>query len=187
MNVAHRTRDIKKGGSLLSRGISIRFQFIESVKKAYPLNLRCKVMQVSRSGCVYCSWKNRRKSKRGQEREFFIPKVKELHKISRGTYEKRRMAVGLEVATGISCGRHKAGTLMRLAEKGVKSSRLQQTANRVCLYPQTCWPVILQCRNLIGFMLVTLHISGPLRVGYTLRSSWISIPEKWLVGQLTNA
>ena len=49
-----------------------------------------------------------------------IPKVKELHKISRGTYGKRRMAVELEVATGISCGQHKAGTLMGLAGVQVK-------------------------------------------------------------------
>jgi len=76
-------------------------------------------MQVSRSG--YYSWKNRRKSKRDHERGFLIPKVKEIHKISRGTYGKRRMAVELEIATGIPCGQHKAGTLMRLA--GVQAKR----------------------------------------------------------------
>ena len=75
-------------------------------------------MQVSRSG--YYSWKNRGQSKRDQEREFLIPKVKELHKISRGTYGKRRMAVELEAATGIPCGRHKAGTLMKLSGVQVK-------------------------------------------------------------------
>ena len=78
----------------------------------------CKVMQVSRSG--YYSWKNRKKSKRDQEREFLISKVKELHRISRGTYGKRRMAVELEAATGIPCGVHKAGTLMKLAGVQVK-------------------------------------------------------------------
>ena len=75
-------------------------------------------MQVSRSG--YYSWKNRCKSKRDQEREFLIPKVKELHKISRGTYGKRRIAVELEAVTGIACGLHKAGTLMKLAGVQVK-------------------------------------------------------------------
>ncbi len=78
----------------------------------------CKVMQVSRSG--YYSWKNRCKSKRDQEREFLITKVKELHKISRGTYGKRRIAVELESVTGIPCGLHKDGTLMKSAGVQVK-------------------------------------------------------------------
>jgi len=76
-------------------------------------------MQVSRSG--FYSWRNRDQSKRDQERESLIPKVKELHKISWGTYGKRRIAIELEKATGISCGQHKAATLMKLA--GVQAKR----------------------------------------------------------------
>lgn len=73
----------------------------------------CKVMQVSRSG--YYSWKKRGKSSRDQERERLIPKVKEIHKASRGAYGSRRVAKELESATGTRCGKHKAGTLMKLA------------------------------------------------------------------------
>jgi len=90
----------------------VRFHFIDSVKKAYPLCLLCKVMQVSRSG--YYSWRNRGQSARDEEREKLIPKVKEIHKTSRGTYGSRRIAMELE-SVGTHCGKHKAGTLMRLA------------------------------------------------------------------------
>ena len=90
----------------------MRFHFIQTVKKAYPLCLLCKVMQVSRSG--YYSWEKRGKSARDQERERLIPKVKEIHKTSRKTYGSRRIAKELE-STGTRCGKHKAGTLMKLA------------------------------------------------------------------------
>ena len=90
----------------------MRFHFIQTVKKAYPLCLLCKVMQVSRSG--YYSWEKLGKSARDQERERLIPKVKEIHKTSRKTYGSRRIAKELE-STGTRCGKHKAGTLMKLA------------------------------------------------------------------------
>jgi len=90
----------------------LRFHFIQTVKKAYPLCLLCKVMQVSRSG--YYSWEKRDKSARDQERERLIPKVKEIHKTSRKTYGSRRIAKELE-SLGARCGKHKAGTLMKLA------------------------------------------------------------------------
>ena len=118
-------------------------------------------MQVSRSG--YYSWKNRQKSTRDLEREVLIPKVKELHQISRGTYGKRRMAVELEAATGIPCGVHKAGTLMKLAgvqEKDAKCLRQQQTANMTCRYLRTYWPVILPFKILTRFMSETSPMSG---------------------------
>jgi putative transposase len=69
-------------------------------------------MQVSRSG--FYSWEKRDKSARDQERERLIPRVKEIHKTSRETYGSRRIAKELE-ATGTRCGKHKAGTLMKLA------------------------------------------------------------------------
>jgi len=75
-------------------------------------------MQVSRSG--FYSWKRRGRSTREQERERLIPKVKEIHKASKGTYGSRRVARALESA-GASCGKHKAGTLMKLA--GVKAKQ----------------------------------------------------------------
>jgi len=98
----------------------MRFHFIDSVRKAYPLYLLCKVMCVSRSG--YYSWRNRGPSARDQEREQLIPKVKVIHQKSRSTYGKRRIAEELQ-SEGIPCGEHKAGTLMKLAGVQAKQKK----------------------------------------------------------------
>jgi len=86
-------------------------------KKAYPIWLLCRVMQVSRSG--YYSWRKRGKFSREKEREQLIPQVRNIHKAVRGTYGSRRMAKAIESSTGSPCGRYKAATLMNLT--GVKT------------------------------------------------------------------
>jgi transposase InsO family protein len=77
-------------------------------------------MQVSRSG--FYSWKTRKKSFRQQERDRLIPQVREIHKQTRGSYGARRISVELE-EQGESCGRSKAGTLMRLAQVTAKQRK----------------------------------------------------------------
>ena len=69
-------------------------------------------MKVSRSG--YYAWRKCGKSSRQKENERLIPVVRAAHKISKGTYGARRIAEGIE-ANGSSCGRARAGTLMKLA------------------------------------------------------------------------
>jgi putative transposase len=98
----------------------MRFRFIDSSRKAYPLYLLCKVMEVSRSG--YYSWRKRGKSAREREREQLVPMVMAIHKKSRSTYGKRRIAEELQ-SEGISCGEHKAGTLMKLAGVEAKQKK----------------------------------------------------------------
>ena len=88
-------------------------------KKAYPIWLLCRVMQVSRSGDY--SWRKRGKPSREKEREQLVPQVRKIHKAVRGTYGSRRMAMAIESSTGSPCGRYKAVTLMNLA--GVKTRR----------------------------------------------------------------
>ena len=90
----------------------MRYRFIDTEKKAYPITLLCDVMQVSRSG--YYSWVRRDASPRQRERTRLIPLVREIHRQSKGTYGARRMAEELE-SQGETCGRSKAGTLMNLA------------------------------------------------------------------------
>ncbi|MDD3816418.1 MAG: transposase [Desulfocapsaceae bacterium] len=60
----------KKGGSLLRERVGLRFEFIDSVKKAYSISLLCKVMHVSRNG--YYKWRKRGPSARTQERDRFV-------------------------------------------------------------------------------------------------------------------
>ena len=75
---------------------------------------------MSRSG--YYTWKTREKSLRQRERDRLIPKVKAIHRESKESYGARRIAEELE-AQGESCGRTKAGTLMRLAGVEAKQKK----------------------------------------------------------------
>jgi len=77
-------------------------------------------MQVSRSG--FYSWRTRSKSNRQQEQERIIPKVKEIHRQTKASYGARRISAELE-ALGESCGRVKAGTLMKLAGVAAKQKK----------------------------------------------------------------
>lgn len=80
----------------------------------------CRVMEVSRSG--YYSWISRDKSDREKERERLIPQVKEIHQQTRGAYGARRMSEEL-TASGETCGRTKAATLMELANVTAKQKK----------------------------------------------------------------
>lgn len=77
-------------------------------------------MQVSRSG--YYAWHQRGKSSRQRENERLIPFVRAAHKESKGTYGARRIAIEVK-ALGISCGRFRAGTLMKLAGVAAKQKK----------------------------------------------------------------
>lgn len=93
---------------------------IETEKKAYPISLMCEVLGVCRSG--YYSWKNRAPSARRQEYSSIIPIVQQAEKDSKGTYGARRMAKEIEAA-GVSCGRSKAATVMKLADVSAKQKK----------------------------------------------------------------
>ena len=82
--------------------------------------LLCKVMRVSRSG-YYC-WKTRSKSNRQQEQERIIPKIREIHRQTKASYGARRMSAELE-SQGESCGRTRAGTLMKIAGVAAKQKK----------------------------------------------------------------
>ncbi len=77
-------------------------------------------MCVSRSG--FYSWQTRGKSTRKKERDRLIPKVKNIHRQSKGSYVARRVSEELR-AEGESCGRRKAKTLMQLAGVEAKQKR----------------------------------------------------------------
>lgn len=70
------------------------------------------MIQISRSG--YYTWRKRGKSSRQKENERLILLVRAAHKKSKGTYGARRIGQEVE-AHGGTCGRFRAGTLMKLA------------------------------------------------------------------------
>jgi len=84
------------------------------------LILLCEVMQVSRSG--YYRWKKRGQSARKKERAKLIPRVRSIHQQSKATYGSRRISRELN-DLGFPCGRHKAGTLMKLADVVAKQRK----------------------------------------------------------------
>ncbi len=90
----------------------MRYQYIAKAKKAYPINLMCDVLNVSRNG--YYSWRKRPFNERRKENIKLIPLVRQIHKESGGTYGNRRIAKALQ-AQSIPCGRSRAKTLMRMA------------------------------------------------------------------------
>ena len=90
------------------------------MKKAYPIALLCKVMQVSRSG--YYAWRMREDSARKKEDRRLVPLVRELHRQSGRTYGTRRIADDLR-EHGVPCGRHRARTLMGLAGVSAKQTK----------------------------------------------------------------
>ncbi len=98
----------------------MRYQFIDKVKKAYPITLLCKVMRVSRSG--YYSFRDGDESSMYMANMRLLSRVRAIHRQSDGTYGTRRLAKELQ-AVGILCGRARAGTLMKLAGVTVKQGR----------------------------------------------------------------
>jgi transposase InsO family protein len=72
----------------------------------------CEVLKVSRNG--YYSWINRPINERTTENIKLIPLVRQIHAESGGTYGTRRIAKALQ-NLGITCGRSRARTLMRMA------------------------------------------------------------------------
>ena len=126
----------------------------------------CQVIDISRSG--YYTWKTGDKSPRQQEREGLIPKVKAIHRQTKGTYGARRISEELK-SMGEHCGRTKARTLMKLA--GVKArqrKRFKVTTDSKHNYPVA--PNLLE-RN--------FEISEPDRV-YCADITYIWTAEGWL-------
>ncbi len=123
-------------------------------------------MRVSRSG--YYAWKTRGKSNQQQERERLIPKVKEIHRTSKECYGARRISEELK-SQGESCGRIKAGTLMRLA--GVKARQKRKfKATTDSKHDLPVAPNILNRQ---------FKVSGPDRV-YCSDITYIWTREGWL-------
>ena len=72
----------------------MKFRFIEAEKKAFPLSLLCRALEVSRGG--YYAWKKRKKSSRQTEDEKVTETLVEEHQKSRGTYGSPRLHAALQ-------------------------------------------------------------------------------------------
>jgi len=98
----------------------MRFDFIRQQRKAYPVTLLCKVMEVSRSGF----YKHlRSKPKMISKEQFALESAaKELFHKSKKSYGTRRMSNGLK-KRGFNVGRYQASNLMRRLDLRVQSRK----------------------------------------------------------------
>lgn len=102
--------------------------FIHSQREQYPLQVLCRVLQVSRSG--YYAWRRRGLSQRAQANARLLVAIKQAHKDSRETYGSPRVHQVL-LRQGFRCGRHRIARLMQEAElRGVPRRKFVRTTQR---------------------------------------------------------
>jgi putative transposase len=87
----------------------MKFAFISGHRSQYPVRFMCRVLEVSPSG--YYAWCKRRPSRRQQENQKLLEKIRLVHAQSRRTYGSPRVHAELK-AQGIACGRHRVERLM---------------------------------------------------------------------------
>ena len=96
----------------------MRYQFIEAEKAQYPVQLMCRLLEVSRSG--YYAWCSRPESARALEDRRLLVKIRAVHTQHRQRYGSPRIHKALQ-AQGECVGRHRIARLMRA--EGLKPRR----------------------------------------------------------------
>lgn len=111
----------------------MRYHFIEVEKAHFPVTWLCRVLQVSRSG--YYDWQGRPPSRRAQEDERLLVKIRGIHRGSRATYGSPRIHDALR-DEGERCGEHRVARLMRVNAIRAKTVRkFKATTNSNHDYP----------------------------------------------------
>jgi len=92
----------------------VRFAFVHTHSREFPVQLMCQVLEVSRSG--YYRWLRRRRipAKRQQRQEQMLLKVKAVFERHRGIYGSPRVHRDLR-GSGVACCRNTVARLMRRA------------------------------------------------------------------------
>lgn len=98
----------------------MRYRFIEAEKANYPIQMLCRLMQVSRSG--FYAWRGRAKSPRAKANQALLEQIRETFKDFRGVYGSPRIHFELQVQ-GQACGRHRVARLMRLDQLQARQKR----------------------------------------------------------------
>lgn len=87
-----------------------RFKFIDENRQIYPIQVMCKVLEVSRS--AYYSWCNRLPSARQVEAQILADQISEIHDMSRRTYGSPRIHAEL-TGRGVSVSPNRVARIMR--------------------------------------------------------------------------
>ena len=94
----------------------------------YPVATMCRLLGVSTSG--YYAWQGRAPSTRAESDEALLDRIREIHRLSRGTYGAPRIHAEL-VARGYAVGRKRVARLMRRAGlRGISRRKGARTTTR---------------------------------------------------------
>lgn len=98
----------------------MKYQFILEYRCCFKLVKMCRALQASPSG--YYVWLKRPISKRKQENEYLLKRIRSAHEISRKTYGSPRITAELN-ENGIACGKNRVADLMRKNGIAAKTKR----------------------------------------------------------------
>jgi len=99
----------------------MRFAFIDAWKEEWPVELLCKVMQVTSRG--FRAWRVRPMSQRQRDDMVILAHIREQHRLNLESYGRPRMTEELQ-EEGLNVGHRRVGRLMR--ENGIKIIRAQK-------------------------------------------------------------
>ncbi|WP_201798926.1 IS3 family transposase [Caenibius tardaugens] len=117
----------KKGNSVLREPKAVRFAFVHSWRHRWPVELMCRVLQVSERG--YRSWRSRPISHRERTDMKVLAHIREQYSLSLGSYGRPRMTMELK-EVGLDVGERRVGRLMRInAIKPVRTRRHKVTTD----------------------------------------------------------
>jgi putative transposase len=94
----------------------MRFAFIQQHAQEFPVDLMCKVLEVSRSG--YYAWRDRPASRQARRREALVQRIQAAHEGSRRIYGSPRIHAEL-AAEGVTCSKNTVAKLMK--QQGIRS------------------------------------------------------------------
>lgn len=80
----------------------MRFGFVESWRRRWPVEMLCRVMRVSTRG--YRSWRSRPVSQRTRTDMAVLAHIREQYSLSLGSYGRPRMTMELKEAGAASAG-----------------------------------------------------------------------------------
>ena len=90
----------------------MRFAFIQSHARIWPVRTLCRVLAVSRAG--YYAWRARPLCARGQQDQVLTARIREIQQQVHGRYGSPRVQMELR-ALGVPVGKHRVARLMREA------------------------------------------------------------------------
>ena len=151
----------------------MRFEFVERWRHLWPVELICRVMEVSTRG--YRSWRTRPTSQRTRTDLKVLAHMREQYGLSLGSYGRPRMTMELKEA-GLDVGERRVGRLMKIngiKPVGTRRHKVTTDSHTAWVSRRTGWMGTLLPSHPTRSGLATSPMCGRLRVGSILQSSSI--------------